>query len=321
MVWSLTYESELQDLATLTSQRPVAGLKQQLFDIIQEQDRKLDLLIQRTTGIDKYIQNSPPRRDKPEQQQNLEQAKVWDSSKGYETFDLCSGVAPGGEPLPLFYGPTSSFLSFGIVKRTLMVSDGDRTSSMPSEAAAAQSSKKGLFLLQGQAIEHDTNAPEELDSYVCPRRSPSDDRNQMESDALICGIDVEEAKRLIQLYDDIVGSMYPIVDIASLYAQADQLFAASPPGGSLPRRHSLRSSNPARLQLDKTDINIIRMVLAIALLGEGRGASNVALQLYTSLYNDIEKILWGDDVRVGDLKLLALVVCNDPLSHHLESPC
>ena len=115
----------------------------------------------------------------------------------------------------------------------------------------------------------------------------------------------EEALRLCRVYEEEMGIMYPMLDMEKTLAQANMLFtfteAAARSGLMDPNR-----SGPDKLR--NNDVNILKMVLATALLIEGEGQSDLGRDLFLSVREAFENRL-SSPVEVKGLILLVLVVC------------
>ena len=114
----------------------------------------------------------------------------------------------------------------------------------------------------------------------------------------------EEAIRLCRVYEEEMGIMYPIIDMEKITTEANMLFTftdATARTGLMNRA----MSGPDRLA--DNDINILKMVLAITLIVEGEGQSELGTALYESCREAFEGRLSGP-VEIQGLILLVLVV-------------
>ena len=114
----------------------------------------------------------------------------------------------------------------------------------------------------------------------------------------------DEAIRLCRVYEEEMGIMYPIIDMEKISTQANMLFTfveAAARTGLMNRA----MSGPDRLA--DNDINILKMVLAITLIVEGEGQSELGTALYESCREAFEGRLSGP-VEIKGLILLVLVV-------------
>ena len=118
-------------------------------------------------------------------------------------------------------------------------------------------------------------------------------------------VDLDEAMRLCGLYEEEMGMLTPMLDIGQILRNAKLFFGSIEPSGRAgpPPGHS-----PSNNVLSTDDINNLRLVLAIALIIEGGGRSELGKALFDSARKAVESRLW-EPVEIKGLLLLALVVC------------
>ena len=148
------------------------------------------------------------------------------------------------------------------------------------------------------------------DGAMTPRASPHQLQAPMASMMVhpnkdpLWKIGKEEAIRLCRVYEEEMGIMYPIIDMEEIVTQANLLFTfteAAARSGLMNRA----MSGPDRLA--NNDIDILKMVLALALIVEGEGQSDLGRMLYESCREAFERRLSGP-VEIKGLILLVLVV-------------
>jgi hypothetical protein len=193
------------------------------------------------------------------------------------------------QPLPLFQSPTSSFFCIGVLDTTLeaLEAEAHRATVRPDY----HPSPTGLFfsILQDEIIHGEPSVMES---------SESDDTLVSSSPGALHlpkGLDGDHIIRLIHLYQDMAGFMFPILDITHLLQQAENCtgwLGAGP-------RQPLASGN---------DIAILKMVIAIAMTAETERYSDFAAGLFQSIREDIEAMLWDTQLDLQGLILLVLVV-------------
>jgi len=122
-------------------------------------------------------------------------------------------------------------------------------------------------------------------------------------------LDNDEAIRLCRVYEEEMGLMYPMLDMEKTITNANKLFnftEAAVKSGLI----NLYKAGVDRLgNNDLSDVNILRMVLATALIVEGEGQSDLGKELYESCREAYEGRLSGP-VEIKGLILLVLVVSN-----------
>jgi hypothetical protein len=234
---------------------------------LQLQAEKLDFLIQRVEVLDE-TRKGRFHQQSPAKSRNLSLPK---------------------QPLPLFQSPTSSFFCIGVLDTALeeLESESHGATMRPDY----HPSPTGLFfsILQGEIIHGD---PSETES------SESDDTGVSSSPGtlhLVDELDGGHIIRLIHLYQDMVGFMFPILDIGHILQQAENCT-------------EWLGTRPRQPPISGNDIAILKMVIAIAMTAETEIYSDIASGLFQSIREDIETMLWNTQLDLQGLILLVLVV-------------
>ena len=185
---------------------------------------------------------------------------------------------------PRFQGPTSAAFSFDVARSSLQ----------NMGIAAPEIQEDGVFNDDGMVPR---GSPRQLQAPIAsmtvhPNKDP------------LWKIGKDEAIRLCRVYEEEMGIMYPIIDMERIITHAKKLFtfteAAARTGLMNPTM-----SGPDRIA--NNDVNILKMVLAIALIVEGEGQSDLGRMLYDSCREAFEGQLSGP-VEIKGLILLVLVV-------------
>jgi hypothetical protein len=99
--------------------------------------------------------------------------------------------------------------------------------------------------------------------------------------------------------------MYPVLNIENLIQHAKNLFRFM----EAAIRNGLASETaPSNQGIKDDNSNILKMVLAVALIVEGGGESEVGTRLYESVKDYADAILHREGVELKSLPLLVLVV-------------
>ena len=114
----------------------------------------------------------------------------------------------------------------------------------------------------------------------------------------------EEAIRLCRVYEEEMGIMYPMLDMEKTIGQAIMLFSFTE---SATKTGLVNPYMPGPDKLCNNDVNILKMVLATALIVQGEGQSDLGRELYESCREAFEGRL-SSPVEVKGLILLVLVV-------------
>ena len=208
------------------------------------------------------------------------------SNPGHETTYLAGGnlvIPAGGEPssfpsphlqrkkLSRFHGPTSSTYGLDVANSTLQT----------------------MGITQGHAIDEigvlsDRTATASPVEIISPH--PSKDS--------LSAISRKEATRLSRVYEEEIGILYPLFDIEEVIGQVNRLWNSleAPSGSGI--GHSSRTE-----ATDDEDTNLVKMILAAALVLEGNGQSDVGQKIFESLKPAVTANLWGRT----DLKGLSLL--------------
>ncbi|KAH0536181.1 hypothetical protein FGG08_006920 [Glutinoglossum americanum] len=114
----------------------------------------------------------------------------------------------------------------------------------------------------------------------------------------------EEAIRLARVYEEEMGITYPILDIEETIRHASALYSFI---GAATRSGLARVDQPGADGLGDDDTNILKMVIASALMTEGSGQSSLGARLFESVKMSAERRLWSPQVDRKGLVLLVLI--------------
>jgi hypothetical protein len=122
----------------------------------------------------------------------------------------------------------------------------------------------------------------------------------------LSGLGLQETLRLVQVYEDTVGTMYPCVDLASVRAYVVEFYHSQDPA-------FVNSSDLSRPDSDQDwfharDIQVLKILLATALLVESHGRSECAAQLADSVEDRFASRLKVAEVDMKEILILTLLV-------------
>ncbi len=177
--------------------------------------------------------------------------------------------------VPRFHGPTSSTYGFDVANSTLQT----------------------MGITQGSAIGeaamlNDRTATASPFGLVSPHTSKDP----------LWSISREGAVRLCRIYEEEIGIMYPLFDIEVLIEHVNRLWNFI--------EAALRSgmgNMPGADTIDDDDTNLLKMILAAALIVEGNGHSDLGLKVFDSLKPAVTAKFWGPTDTKG-LSLLCVAV-------------
>ncbi|CAI6249123.1 unnamed protein product [Periconia digitata] len=181
-----------------------------------------------------------------------------------------------------FHGPTSSAYSLGVAKLSLNKMGITGTGDGEDEGMA-------------------TNDATPMDSP--PTRHPSINHQSLHSDKdPIWALTHHEAIRLVTVWHEEMGSMYPLLDVDKLLQFTEMLFrfveAASKAG-------LMQRGLPGADAIEDEQTNILKLVLATALILEGGGKSALGAKLYQNTRKILDRTL-SDPVDLTSIRILAL---------------
>ncbi|CAO2650750.1 Nn.00g020420.m01.CDS01 [Neocucurbitaria sp. VM-36] len=184
---------------------------------------------------------------------------------------------------PRFHGPTSSAFNLGVARSSLKTmgitagEEGEDEGVVTNDATPRPSPPL-------------PNAPLSLPKHMHSDKDP------------IWSISKHEALRLVHVWHEEMGVMYPVLEIERVLRYTEMLFsfveAASRSGlmqGALPGADAIMDDQTSALKL----------ILAITLVLEGRGKDPLGEKLFENVHAVVEKTL-SEPVRLQGINLLAL---------------
>lgn len=179
-----------------------------------------------------------------------------------------------------FQGPTSSAYSFGIARSSL-------------QHMGVTSPDDGL---DASAESHDGAEPS---GRTLPKGASTFLHPNLHA---IASVSKEEALRLVQVYEDEMGLMYPILDIARIRQYAMLVFGL----GDAAHKKALIVKGSGETEED-LEFDLLRLILAIALVCESNGYDALAKALYDGTSYTREDSLDGNiDIRRIQVMTLAV---------------
>jgi hypothetical protein len=249
---------------------------------------KLDVLIERVSALEKSMSM-------------LAQKTRYQAKEATST--------PTEQPLPIFQGSTSSVFSIIVADTNLKVLEHHGTSPPISDDGDSSRAQTTFSIVHGQIIHELSNEVTDGESenglIVLPRATGTRAQS-MEAQEAHIGLSGDELISLVDAYQNLAGNLYPFLNGPSLVQQARQTWAAR--SAEFTPSSLGVDSDSGRHQVGNKDVAILKIVAAIALLGEGHGRNDAALSLYHSVLPDVEAIVWSTKLDLKGLILLPLVV-------------
>ncbi|KAL6790922.1 hypothetical protein J3E68DRAFT_81718 [Trichoderma sp. SZMC 28012] len=132
---------------------------------------------------------------------------------------------------------------------------------------------------------------------------PSESRQRMSacfcSDCTRClhKIGKNRALKLIDVYQEVIGHLHPVVDIEQQKSQLNTIYAL------LESAQEARNTYP---EIEQDSLDITKIVLSIALLAQTTGQSGIASALYNSVQNRIQDAMTSDTKNIQSVVLTLL---------------
>lgn len=184
---------------------------------------------------------------------------------------------------PTYVGPTSA--EFGLTR-------SQRSLSHHADDCAAIDDR-------GEDLNLSTTAPSPVPSGIgenAPLGHP------------LSSLGADETLRLVQVYEDTVGVMYPCVDLDGVRAYVLEFYRSHDLTGAA---SSVLSTQTASDQdwFSARDVQVLKILLATALLVESHGRSERAAQLADSVEDRFASRLKIAEVDMKEILILTLLVC------------
>lgn len=164
----------------------------------------------------------------------------------------------------------------------------------------------------GQKASDDSDADDFVSTAAASPAAPRD-TEPIAGDPLGC-LDMEEALRLVTVYENTVGIMYPCVDLDSVRTYVKDYFRSGRQRGPM---------SPATADQDwffARNVEVLKIILATALLAESHGQSERAALLADSVEDRFGERMKIPEVDMKELLCLTLLV-NDFRGQSLGKDC
>ncbi|KAF2018901.1 hypothetical protein BU24DRAFT_364238 [Aaosphaeria arxii CBS 175.79] len=183
---------------------------------------------------------------------------------------------------PRFHGPTSSAFNLGVAKSSL----------------------KTMGITGAEDVEDEGVVTQD----VTPMGSPPQSNAALSKGSLhidkdpIWSLTKSEAVRLIQVWQEEMGMMYPFMDIEKMLRYADLLFSFVEAAS---RSGLMQGSRPGHDAIMDDRTSILKLILAISLVLEGGGKDPLGEKLFWNVHERVEKSLSGS-VDLQGINMLIL---------------
>lgn len=177
---------------------------------------------------------------------------------------------------PTFRGPTSAEFNLGVAKHSL----------------------------QSMGIAPAEDPLGSTTTDVTPSGSPPSEPLHHPSKDPIWQVSREEALRLVKLYEDEMHEMYPTTSIPQVLAHINSLYTYME---AALRNGFVQTRMPGSDSIDDEDTNILKLILAIAMVVEGSGKSDLGRRIYKYVQPSVDALLLGHADFKG-IRMLSLAV-------------
>lgn len=185
---------------------------------------------------------------------------------------------------PRFHGPTSSAFNLGVAKSSLKTMGITGTEEGEDEGVVTQDGTPLGTPPVGQAI--------------TPRATLHSDKDP------IWSLSKQEALRLVHVWHEEMGLMYPFLEIDTILRYAEMLFSFVEAAA---RSGLMQGGRPGSDAIMDDRTSILKLMLAIALVLEGNGTDPLGQRLFDNVYKVVESSL-SDPVDLKSINLLIMTV-------------
>lgn len=189
---------------------------------------------------------------------------------------------------PPFHGPTSSAFNLGVARSSL------KTMGI---TAADEADDEGVVTNDGTP-----RASPPMPNFALPKPPMHADKDP------IWSISRHEAVRLVTVWHEEMGVMYPILEIDKVLRYTKMLFSFVEAAA---RSGLMQGALPGADAIMDDQTSILKLILAITLVLEGRGKDPVGERLFENVHSIVEKTL-SEPVSLHGINLLALTVSSIP---------
>lgn len=187
-------------------------------------------------------------------------------------------TSSGSARPPQYMGPTSSAFGFAVARNSLQE--------------------------MGIQVERDpVNSTIESDLST-PARTPTPPHDLFASRDPLTRISFQEARRLVELYEEESGTVYPFIDIQLMLETAQRFYNTTDTIQISPARRNHADKN----KLSGGMLDILKLVIAIASVFEGHGPTVLSRSLLDSVESGFQGRLCGPTIDVLEIQAWTLMV-------------
>lgn len=228
------------------------------------------------------IQNS--RYALPAQSQNYQDHPLL-AAEAPSLSKMFSPVNNAKMPTLHYFGPTSSEYSLERAERKLNQTQVSQASSKPEAGCESATSN-------GADEDHSERSPINIE-----RKGLASENSPKPSPVIpyVKALEKGEAVRLIGVYEEVVGELYPIIDITKVTKQVEEAY-------------SMHATLPSDRKQTVSDIAVSTIVLAISLSSEYSGRNVRGEALYTQVEDKMHGKLCSGRMDISSIVIFLLMV-------------
>jgi hypothetical protein len=185
---------------------------------------------------------------------------------------------------PRFHGPTSSAFNLGVARSSLKTMGITATDDLEDEGIITNDATP--------------RASPPIPTPILPRTSLHADKDP------IWSMSKQEAVRLVHVWHEEMGVMYPILEIDKILRYTEMLFSFVEAAA---RAGLMQGALPGSDAIMDEQTSILKLILAVTLVLEGRGKDILGEKLFENVHKVVEKTL-SEPVGLHGINLLALTV-------------
>lgn len=189
---------------------------------------------------------------------------------------------------PKFAGPTSSAYSLDVAKNTLQNMGYSGLTSMESGD-------------QEMADETPLHTPP-MSKAVLPAHLWG-----REGRDVLGAVGYEEAARLVGVFEKEIWVMYPFLDLDVVQSTCQAWYQTQSQPENNGRNGQQQQQGGGVEDIPEDDLNILKMVIAIATVVEGSGRSDFGERLYDTIKKSADEVMHREGVSIRDIPIMALI--------------
>ncbi|KAJ5235117.1 uncharacterized protein N7469_004285 [Penicillium citrinum] len=172
------------------------------------------------------------------------------------------------------------------------------------------SAEFGLHQHQNASAANDQNHDEDVGISATPSPAASDVESNLPvaaSTASALSLSLEDTLNLVQIYEDSVGIMYPCVDLDSVREYVHEYYRTNGIYAINSASEALAQDAPDQDWFTARDIQVLKIILATALLAESHGRSEFAAQLADSVEDRFASRFKVAEVDMKEIVIMTLL--------------